>query len=92
MLSDVIKTSVDRDFDPSILLVPNFYMCGTEKGGSKMFDRDRTNLYGFMMDRSNRGKCTIIYVEDMDKMRLDYGDAFYKLFADFTVFKASDLK
>lgn len=92
MLSDVIKSIYDNSFDPTVLMIPNFYMNGTERGGVKLFDRDRQNLFGFMMDRSNRGKCTILYVENMDKMAIDYGEGFVKLFKNYHVYTASDLK
>jgi hypothetical protein len=70
---DILKQSTE--FSPSVILIPNFFISKLQ--GGHQADWDISTLLGFLMDRYNSGKITIVYVSSLINLRQEYGVAFY---------------
>jgi len=57
------------------LLIPNFYY--TSKSGGKIPDWQVSMLLGLLYSRYANSCKTIIYVEDLNRLKADYGEPFY---------------
>lgn len=63
---------------PSVLLIPNFFI-SKEQGGS-LPAWQVSGLLGMLMNRQSEELQTVIYVEDLQAMAIQYGDVFAQHF------------
>jgi len=61
----------ENEENPTVLVVPDLYVEGQGAKGNTNFQQQ--DVYGFLLERFSKGKASIIYIQDIDKMRLDYG-------------------
>lgn len=63
--------------DPTFLLIPNF--CLAKDAGGHLAPWQSTALLGLLLDRISRGRKTIIYVNSMHDLEVQYGEPFKAL-------------
>lgn len=77
-LGGVVDASAGRTLpDLTCLLIPNFYLLGSH--ASTIAKWQLGQLYDTLVDRSIRGRQTILYVEDMEGLAVDFGLSFKEL-------------
>lgn len=66
---------------PTVLFIPNFFV-GKEQGGA-IPAWQVSGLLGMLLNRQAEGLQTFVYVEDVDAMGAQYGDAFKQHFMTY---------
>jgi len=75
IVQDLLDEMKDGDKDESdVLLIPNFFI---PKKGITVPDWQINNLQGLLIKRLCSSNLTILYVEDMEQLKLAYGKAMY---------------
>lgn len=70
----LVSVKDPRAHQPTVLLVPNFFVC---KGhGGKLADWDIPDLLGVLYNRHAAGLQTVVYVESMTALSNEYGAVF----------------
>jgi hypothetical protein len=64
--------ALDAVVTPTVLLVPNFFVKGYGKGQPSYKVQA---LYDILLTRFTASKPTVLYIEDFDAMRKEYGEA-----------------
>lgn len=85
-----LRKSLEEDQIPdcSVLLIPNF-MVGTDKVA--LTGWQASMIYDMVLDRISHDKKTILYVDSMAKLGLQYGDSFRELIeGNFDFLKSED--
>lgn len=67
---------------PTVLLIPNLFM--TAMGGKNMSAWRVQAMYDLLLERSTKGKPTVVYVENLDGLVPVYGEPFKDFLSRFT--------
>lgn len=63
--------------DPTVMLIPDFFVGGKASGA--IADWQLSGLASMLLARQSRGQLTFLYVQDVQKLELDYGVTFSNL-------------
>jgi len=62
----------ENEETPTILVIPDVYIQG-QAGAKGATNFQQQDLYGLLLERASKSKLSILYVQDLDAMRHDYG-------------------
>ena len=60
--------------DPTVLLIPNFFIAKDEGGQIAIWEI--STLLGLLISRLAKGKVTVLYVQNLKQLELEYGKPF----------------
>lgn len=84
-VNTLIESTTNGNYPPSptVLLVPNLFMLAM--GGKNMPAWRVQAMYDLLLERSTKGKPTVVYVEDLKGLVSVYGEPFRDFLSRFTL-------
>ena len=82
-VQDVIRMVKNREAQPTVLLIPNFFI--QEGRGGRQAQWEIPELLGLLLDRHAAEKQTVVYVDSIVDMAKEYGPLFAAHFSEYFV-------
>lgn len=79
-VTDLLTEGGYTEANPTVLFVPNFYVA---MAGKTLTSWQIQILHSFLLKRQAESKVTVLFVENLEKLRTDYGKAMHSHLLDY---------